>query len=115
MIKKGMFSVSLCWEAMVLFLICAADLLLTSVVLTFGGSESNPIMKAILEWGGISSLVLIKLLWLYMAIFLMESARVGNISFGKKTVLPQRIKKYYYVGIVAYILLFGVGLVVVNF
>jgi hypothetical protein len=114
MIKRGMFSVALCWEAIVLFLICTADLLSTSVILTFGGSESNPVMNTTLELGGIPLLVLVKFSWLYLAIFLMESIRVGNISFRKKIVSPGSIKKYYRACIIVYVFLYGVWFAVVN-
>lgn len=115
MFKKEIFSVILCKEAIFLFAICAADLISTSIILSSGGGEANPFMRFILENGGIALITVIKLLWLFLTILLMELIRVGKIRFGKKLVFPKKIRRYYLVCIAIYILVYGIGFATVNF
>jgi len=115
MAKREIFSVILCKEAILLFAICATDLISTSIILSSGGEESNPFMRFMLEKGGIALITVIKLLWLFLTILLMELIRVGKIRFRGKIVSPKTIRRYYLVCIAIYILVYGIGFAIVNF
>jgi len=100
--KKIIWKEDLSLGAIILFCICAADLISTSIILSLGGGELNPLFNFIFNKGGIGLFVVAKLSSTLLCIFIIELSRT------KELVSVKRIRNYYlgciilYLGIYAY-------------
>jgi len=95
---------------LVLFAISVYDLVNTSIGIHFGSMEErNPIAVKVLETGGIPLLILWKLSITIGAIFFLE------ILWRKKLASKQVIERTYLIAILAYVVLYTVGILLLNF
>jgi hypothetical protein len=115
--------------AIILFVIAAADLISTLIILSLGGGEANPFFNFILRHGGIEPFIFAKLATLLLIPFIdlsrliktptiewsgskvIKLPRLGRL----KSVPQKRIRTYFIASIICYLGVYTFFLVWVNF
>lgn len=67
-----------------ILLVASLDVMLTTVVLTLGGVEANPLAAAVLQWGGVPAMTAYKFALIFFVILICEIVGTRTHSTGRR-------------------------------